>query len=886
MKRRFLAPEVLQASAMDCGPASLKCLLEGFGIAASYGRLREACQTDVDGTSIDTLEDLAVQLGLDPEQIMVPVDHLLLPGAEVMPAIVVVQLALGLTHFVVAWRRHGPLIQLMDPCCGRRWVTAARFREEIYAHAAAVSAEGWREWAGSEAFLNPLRQRLSNLGDSARRLSERALEDPGWRSIAALDAAARMTESIARAAGLRRGNEATALLERLFESASSDPASIPEAYWSVQAARPDDTGAEQLRFRGAVLLRVKGSSEAASALPPELAATLREAPARPGRELLKLLRADGLFNPMALALAMLAAAAGVIVEAMLFRGVFGLNRALAGSGQRWGAMVALAIFTGALFLLDLPLASSLLRIGRKLEIRLRIAFLEKIPRLGDRYFQSRLTSDMAERGHSIHQIRHLPELGGQLLRAVFELLLTTLGIWWIYPAGAPWAIASACVALLLPLAAQPPLLERDLRVRSQLGALSRFYLDGLLGLVAIRAHAAERPVRREHEGLVLEWARAAFGLQRVAVAVDALQFLCGFGLAAALLFSYVGRNGDSAGILLLVYWALNLPVLGQEIALVAWQYPTYRNLTLRLMEPLGALEENAAPTASAAAPASKSHAAAIALDGVTVRAAGHTILENVDLEIPYGAHVAIVGPSGAGKSSLVGLLLGWHRAATGHVIVDGADLDAARLESLRSEIAWVDPAVQLWNRSLAENLLYGCEAEDGEGQNALALGGAIDSADLRQALEGLPDGLETLLGEGGALLSGGEGQRVRLGRALLRRGVRLVILDEPFRGLGREQRSELLARARRLWKNATLLCITHDIGETRSFPRVLVIDGGKLVEDGSPTELAAIPDSRYRAMLDADRALREGLWSDASWRRVRLEDGAIAEARGATWAAM
>jgi ABC-type bacteriocin/lantibiotic exporter with double-glycine peptidase domain len=80
-RRRLLVPEVVQTSAMDCGPAALKCLLDGFGVQVSYGRLREACQTSVDGTSIDTLEDVAVQLGLDAEQIIVPVDHVLLPEA-------------------------------------------------------------------------------------------------------------------------------------------------------------------------------------------------------------------------------------------------------------------------------------------------------------------------------------------------------------------------------------------------------------------------------------------------------------------------------------------------------------------------------------------------------------------------------------------------------------------------------------------------------------------------------------------------------------------------------------------------------------------------------------------------------------------------------------
>ena len=85
-RQRFFAPEVIQTSEMDCGPATLKCLLEGFGILASYGRLREACQTSVDGTSIDTLEDVAQQLGLEANQIMLPVDYALLPQAQALPA--------------------------------------------------------------------------------------------------------------------------------------------------------------------------------------------------------------------------------------------------------------------------------------------------------------------------------------------------------------------------------------------------------------------------------------------------------------------------------------------------------------------------------------------------------------------------------------------------------------------------------------------------------------------------------------------------------------------------------------------------------------------------------------------------------------------------------
>src|SRR4051812_48604402 len=96
---RLLAPEVVQTSAMDCGPAALKCLLDGFGLPASYGRLREACQTDVDGTSIDTLEDLANDIGLVADQIIIPIDHAIVTTARVLPAIVVVRQPGGLLHF-------------------------------------------------------------------------------------------------------------------------------------------------------------------------------------------------------------------------------------------------------------------------------------------------------------------------------------------------------------------------------------------------------------------------------------------------------------------------------------------------------------------------------------------------------------------------------------------------------------------------------------------------------------------------------------------------------------------------------------------------------------------------------------------------------------------
>ncbi len=203
-------------------------------------------------------------------------------------------------------------------------------------------------------------------------------------------------------------------------------------------------------------------------------------------------------------------------------------------------MAALILFSIALLGLEWPLAAGALRTRRRLEARLRLAFLEKIPRLGDRYFQSRLISDMAEHSHSAQSLRQLPELGARLLRLCFELALTAAGLVWLDPAGAMVAVVVA--ALALPLVTQSRLTERDLRIRNHNGALGRFYLDAMLGLTA---------VRREYEGLLVEWVRASFGLLRAVVTVEAVQSLAGFGLAAWLFFDHLSRGGEAGGVTLL-----------------------------------------------------------------------------------------------------------------------------------------------------------------------------------------------------------------------------------------------------------------------------------------------------------------------------------------------
>ncbi|WP_438024305.1 ATP-binding cassette domain-containing protein [Sorangium sp. So ce233] len=912
-RRRLLAPEVVQTSAMDCGPATLKCVLEGFGIGVSYGRLREACQTDVDGTSIDTLEDLAEQLGLVAQQILVPPEHVLLDEAQALPALAIVRQSSGPLHVVVIWRRHGGLVQVMDPGTGRRWLTRRQLEGELYQHELPMSPADFRAWAASDGFTRPLGRRLAWLGAGTQPL-EAALSDPGWRAIAALDAGARLVTSLVRSGGLGRGREAARVLGALLEQGpeAAGEERIPPAFWTARPGPAGPRGEELVVVRGAVLVRIRGrrppsharapagrggapraaapapppADEAAPhagvRLSPDLAAALAERKVRPARELLRMIREDGLLTPAVLAGALALSVATVVLESLLFRGLLQISNDLALFEQRLAALGALALFLAVELAIDLSLTTGVIRLGRHLEVRLRMAFLAKIPRIGDRYFHSRPASDMAQRGHSLHVLRALPAFGGQIARSALDLAVTTAAIVWIDPASARLAVPCAALALALPLAGSRVLVERDLRVRTHAGALTSFYLDALLGLVPIRAHAAERAVRRQHAGLLGEWALAGRALLRAALAVDGAQALLGFALAAWILGDFLARGGALSRALLLFYWALALPAIGQALASTLLQYPGHRNTALRLLDPLGAPEESRAGDAPGAAPPSPAQAGAegagcaIAFERVRIQAAGHVILDAVDLQIAAGSHVAIVGPSGAGKSSLVGVLLGWHRASAGRVLVDGRPLDGERLRALREETAWVDPAIQIWNRSFLDNLRYGAP------DDAADFGPVVEEAELREVLERLPEGQKTLLGEGGGLVSGGEGQRVRFGRAMMRSEARLAILDEPFRGLDRERRRALLARARRRFRRATLLCVTHDVGETRSFERVLVVDGGRVVEDGAPAELAARPGSRYRALLDAEAAVQRGLWSSGGWRRLKVVRGRIAEGAAAS----
>lgn len=905
VRRRYLVPEVVQTSAMDCGPAVMRALLAGFGLHVRYERLREACQTDVDGTAIGTLERLLPNLGLEVEQVLVPLDHVLQPQAGNLPAIVVTSQPGGYAHFVVAWRRHGPWVQVMDPASGRCFLTSGAFEKQLYVHTERVTANAWHTWALGPEFIRPLCARLRAVGlteAAVQGVVRAAREQPGWRPLAALDAAARLVIRMRHGRHGLRAREAGELVCRLWERASeSDSSLLPAACWCVQPDAPVDAkNAETpapadalLAFRGAVLLRVVGKRDLGAskvfAAPTQAreplglsAATCAHlsAPEPPlWRRLGSLLDLEARRLTLAAMLCALAGGFAIGLEALLWNAIVahGLWHLTALDGARallaaLGLLVVLATLEG----IGQWAARAA---GRRFEARLRSTFQRAAPRLGERLLRGRLRSDLAERSHAAFALRELPgHLASGLLPAG-ELVATLVAMGWLFPSSLAPAALTAAVALVVPLLAQSWLAERDLRMRTHVGALARFQLDALLGLLPLRAHRGARALTAEHDRRLDAWLDAGLALQRATVWGEFWRGLLTYGLVAWIVWAQALHA--TMGVLLCAYWALRLPELGTALAMALAQWPRQRSLLRRLVEPLDELPEAdlaPAPPASVSAGSNDRPGAeqgvTIDLRDVGVQIGGRALLSAVTLHVRAGEQVAILGASGAGKSTLVGLLLGLHTPTLGSLHVDERSPTAADWLALRARTAWVDPDVHLWRSSLYSNLRFG--AADPSDAAERSLPEVLGLAQLEDLVAALPHGLETALGEGGALVSGGEGQRVRFGRALLRVPPRLVLLDEAFRGLPREQRQAALARARTAWPAATFLIVTHDVALAQTCDRVLVVEQGRIVENGAPVLLAQA-DTRWATWLASERALTSRRWADPGWRRWRVAEGHVYE---------
>ncbi|MGH7417277.1 MAG: ABC transporter ATP-binding protein, partial [Candidatus Rokuibacteriota bacterium] len=207
------------------------------------------------------------------------------------------------------------------------------------------------------------------------------------------------------------------------------------------------------------------------------------------------------------------------------------------------------------------------------------------------------------------------------------------------------------------------------------------------------------------------------------------------------------------------------------------------------------------------------------------------VLRAVDLEIAPGERVALVGLSGAGKTTLVHLLPRFHDPTEGAVLIDGIDVRRVRLRSLRRQIGFVPQDTVLFRTTVRENIAYARPDA-----TAAEVEAAARAANAHEFIQALPQGYETPIGEDGATLSGGQRQRLAIARALLL-DPRILILDEATSALDSESEALFQEALERAMEGRTTITIAHRLSTVRQADRIVVLDEGRVVDEGTHEEL-------------------------------------------------
>jgi ATP-binding cassette subfamily B protein/subfamily B ATP-binding cassette protein MsbA len=226
------------------------------------------------------------------------------------------------------------------------------------------------------------------------------------------------------------------------------------------------------------------------------------------------------------------------------------------------------------------------------------------------------------------------------------------------------------------------------------------------------------------------------------------------------------------------------------------------------------------------------------------------VLSDISLEARPGDVVAIVGPTGAGKTTLVNLLVRFFDPWSGRITVDGRDLRSLRYESVRRQVALVLQDPFIFPYTVAENIAYG---RPGASQEAIEA--ASIAANAHEFITRLPEGYESMIGERGATLSGGEKQRLSIARAFLK-DAPILILDEPTSALDARTEGMLLDALERLMQGRLTFIIAHRLSTIRNADRILVLDHGEIVDQGRHSDLMTrdgLYASLYRQQMEFTR---------------------------------
>ncbi|WP_370049885.1 MULTISPECIES: ABC transporter ATP-binding protein [Salipiger] len=519
-------------------------------------------------------------------------------------------------------------------------------------------------------------------------------------------------------------------------------------------------------------------------------------------------------------------------------------------GGDWGLIVLASVALVCVYIINAGLMLVVTywghMLGINIETEMRARAFGHLTRLGWGWFDraetgklvARVTRDLEEIGEVAH---HGPEdlfIAIMTFAGAFGLML------WLHP---PLALMTLVIvpAMGWLLAVYGGRMTRTWQaIYGRVGAFNVRLEESIGGIRVVQAFTNEAHERALFAEDNARYRATKLDAYRIMAALSALQY-SGMRLVqvvvmvagAGFVFEGAMSTGDYVAFLLLV-GVFFRPL--EKIAAVIELYPRGIAGFRRYLELLAEHPEIADAPEAREAPALRGE---IAFDNVEFTYDGaRGVLHGVSLTVQPGETVALVGPSGAGKTTMMALVPRFYEPTAGEIRIDGLPLASMTLESLRRQVGLVSQDVFLFAGTLRENIAYGRLGATEE-----EILEAVRDAQLGPLVDSLPGGLDTVVGERGVMLSGGQRQRVAIARVFLRNPP-ILLLDEATSALDRSTEREVQAALARLAVGRTTLIIAHRLETIRHADRIVVMDGGRIVEIGSHDDLVARQEAYFRLL--------------------------------------